>query len=114
MPAPAGKEETPHKHEHEHSPLDDMEPEPLPICGGETMAAAELLAGGATYTAVLVAIETTVVVLAMVGGLDMVELPDEYPLEVPFCCIAMDWNMAKVFDALGLMAKTIPLPQWPF
>ena len=33
------------------------------------------------------------------------------PIAVPFCCIAIDWNMAWVLAAVGLILKTIPFPQ---
>lgn len=31
---------------------------------------------------------------------------------LPFCWIAMDWNRAWVFSAVGLMENVMPLPQW--
>lgn len=31
---------------------------------------------------------------------------------LPFCWIAIDWNRAWDFSAVGLMEKVMPLPQW--
>jgi predicted small integral membrane protein len=36
------------------------------------------------------------------------------PVPLPACWIANAWNCAAVFSAVGLMLKTMPLPQWPF
>lgn len=36
------------------------------------------------------------------------------PAPVPFCAMAIDWNMAWVLAAVGLMEKVMPFPQWPF
>lgn len=33
---------------------------------------------------------------------------------VPFCAMAICWNIAWVLLAVGLMEKVIPFPQWPF
>ncbi len=33
------------------------------------------------------------------------------PAPVPFCAMAMAWNIAWVFAAVGLMEKVMPFPQ---
>jgi hypothetical protein len=31
---------------------------------------------------------------------------------VPFCCMAIDLNISKVFSGVALIEKTKPFPQW--
>lgn len=51
---------------------------------------------------------------AAAGGAAAVPLPVmALPAPVPFCAMAMAWNMAWVLSAVGLMEKVMPLPQWP-
>ncbi len=48
------------------------------------------------------------------GGATMVLTPDIILEEVlvPFCWMAMAWNIDCVFVEVGLMLKVMPLPQW--
>lgn len=50
------------------------------------------------------------------GGAAAAELPPVMPVAVPvpFCAMAICWNMAWVLLAVGLMEKVMPFPQWPF
>ena len=46
------------------------------------------------------------------AGAAVVEDGGASPVAVPFCCMAIDLNMAWVLSAEGLMLKVMPLPQW--
>ena len=77
---------------------------PMPWLGAVAPPAAGGAAGAATGG-------------AAAGGAAAVPLPPPVMAlgtPVPFCAMAMAWNMAWVFSAVGLTEKAMPLPQWPF
>jgi hypothetical protein len=104
----AGKEPAPQVTAHTHWPS-EMEPVPdttplvlapllLAVPVEALLAAEEAAAGGAATEPPVEAVVFPVMAL---------------PVPVPFWAISIDWNMAWVLLAVGLMEKTIPSPQWP-
>ena len=106
-----GKLSTPHKQEQEQV-LPFCVPVPLATEGAAAEAAGGggAAAGEAAGEAVVAADEVTG------GGAATGEetAGGAAPIAVPFCCMAIARNIAWVLVAVGLMLKTIPLPQWPF
>ena len=86
----SGNDATPHKQEQEQAPVPSVVPLPLATDAAGGGAAAVVAAGGA-------------------GG--AAEAGGGVPLDVPFCWMAIAWNMSWVLSAVGLMLKVIPLPQ---
>lgn len=131
IPAPAGKALVPQRQLQEHSPP-FMDPVPitmpLPLLlletaevmaggggaaateagggGGGATAAAEAGGGGGAATDAGGGGGAAADAGGGGGGAAAAAAP------VPFCCMAMDWKAAKDLVAVGLMAKTMPSPQW--
>ena len=144
MPTPAGITATPQRHEQENcSPL-PLLPLPLAIVDPEFCAAAAAYVATGTMTLEAVVTPLVIIIDEAIGMVakgvpaatlvDMVimaiveeamkalsdiaktavEAPSGDDDAVPFCCMAMVSHMAWVLLAMGLMLKTIPLPQSPF
>ena len=95
-----GNASIPQRQEHEQEPSAPVEPLPAATLG--VGGAADAAAGGAAADE------------AGGGAAAALDAGGAPAVAVPFCCMAIAWNMAWVLAAVGLMLKVMPLPQCPF
>jgi len=94
--AALGNAATPHRQEHSQEPPVLIVPVPETMVPELTeLAEAEVAAAAAVVAMVVDAVPPAITAV----------------VPVPFCAIAMAWNMAWVLLAVGLIEKVIPFPQ---